>query len=350
MSDLGPISSAKQTIAISGKNFLDFSKTLKVGDVIQGKVLSVLGNNKYGVHFRGHNVIAESTNKFETGQLIQGQIKDLGSKVIMRLVDKNTLVGILPKHKFLRSFNQLSVNPNLGTMFKNSFGLLQGLAGANTESSSLISQLLVILDPRQFKSTDGSKLNSFVRNLLSKKTMENLAGMISKLRDNIEQLELDSKQSSQLKLLLEGLTKNIEAQAQINKDINQAGMFAYLQVPFLMNNQMQNLELKVFDASSSDKDQGRVKINLEFDLKNLGLMVFSIDIEEDILDIRIFSERRELLALVDENSRSLLSGLSSLGFSPRSLNSFLFESVEAQKEGISSKLDFFSIRRIDTVA
>lgn len=344
MSDFSPISASKQMIAISGKNFLDFSKTLKVGDVLQGKVLTVLGDGKYGVNFRGHHVIAESVNKFDAGQVIQGQVKDLGSKVVMRLVDSDTLVGVLPKAEFAKALRQLSVNPSLTSLIQDSSLLLGELSKQNSAIGKLLSKFLSLLDVK------GQDFESFVRNLFSKKGNKKLSKLLMQLAQELEQSDLDIKAKSHLKRFMHDMLKNLEAQAYINKDSNAAGMHAYLQIPFFIGDKANNLELKIFDAKHEDPDANGLRINLDFELSNLGAMSFILNLEENSLDISIFSEKEEVMDLISVSNQGFLNSLKALGYSVRSFNSYLYESDQAKTLGIDQKKDFYSVRRIDTVA
>lgn len=354
MSAINPISVTKQTIAISGKNFLDFSKSLRVGDVLQGRVLSVLGDGKYGIHFRGHNVVAESTNRFETGQIIQGQVKDLGSKVVMRLVDSNTLVGVMPKQEFIKSFNQISISPSLGSLYSSSMGLLQGLSSQGGSLSDLAIQLLAIFDPKHFKQSSGKGLDAFVRNIFSKETAAKVGSLSSKLRFLLEQDKhssgIDAKQLDKLKNFLDAIVKNLEAQGHINKNVNEEGLYAYMQLPFVVGEQANRLELKLFDESEGKGEKSRLCLNLDFELKNLGALLFNIHISDNDLEIKVFSETEAVNNLIKASSKSLLESIEAMGYKVSAFKAYLFESDVANQQGLNSKLDFFSVRRIDTVA
>lgn len=344
MSELSPISANKQMIAISGKNFLEFSKTLKVGDVLQGRVLAVLGDNKYGVAFRGHNVVAESVNKFETGQLIQGQVKDLGAKVVMRLVDSDTLVGVLPKAEFAKVFKHISINPSMAAILKDSSLLLSELSSSDLNVAKLVNEFLSLFE------LEGKGIESFLRNFLSKKGNKKVTQLMDKLNSLVEKSDLGEKNKTHFKQFVNNLLKNLETQGHINKDISSEGAYSYMQIPFFIKGESNSLDLKIYESKQEDPKKEGLRINLDFELSRLGALTFSINLNEKILDLGVFAEKKPVLDLIKLSSKALIDSLKAMGYSMRSFNSYLFDSAEAKNLDVGPKRDFYSIRRIDTVA
>lgn len=356
MADIGRIGVPKSLLAISNRDFKDFSKSLNIGDVLKGKIISNLGESKYGINFRGFNIVAESEHAFQEGDVIKGQVRMLEPKVLLRLVSSDALVGVLNKEQYANILTQSSVKPFIGDVFRGMDSLVKLLE--SQEIVSTFPELVSIVDSMRKMSLDSKSkdsLSKIINLIFSKNNRVKLSGALkginAKLIDAkfLKSIGLAEKNASFLRNITSDILKNFEAQSYLNKSLKDHGLMAYLQLPINLNESTQTLEFKIYKDGQGKNKEDIVNIQVGASTTSLGDLMFILTVQGNSIDAVALSESKETGMFLQAYAENFKQLMENKNFSLKSFSSIQFNSPEAEKIGKGNQ-DFFKVRRIDTVA
>ena len=75
---------------VSNRSIEQFKSSLRIGQILKGRVLYVIDDHRSLIRFLGFNVITESQERLFRGQLVTARVVDIRDKVIMQLVRPQT--------------------------------------------------------------------------------------------------------------------------------------------------------------------------------------------------------------------------------------------------------------------
>lgn len=191
-------------ICISRRNFSDFTSKLIQGDILIGRVIELLGKNKYIINFRGFNIISESKEEFQKGEFIRAEVRQISPRVILKLIpaeewktlndltrDKNIffqtsfILGGRIENCEIKIFSEKRKNKHLRKDSQN-IKIYFGITTKNMGQIKIILSLLnKIVDSYIFTEHDSVRL--FIENNIGK-----LKSALKKLGYNLKSLKCSS--------------------------------------------------------------------------------------------------------------------------------------------------------------
>jgi hypothetical protein len=91
--DRGYIQRGRPIFYASNRSIEQFKSSLRIGQILKGRVLYILDDRRSLIRFRGFNVVTESQERLFRGQLVTARVIEIGDKVIMRIVRDGAAQG-----------------------------------------------------------------------------------------------------------------------------------------------------------------------------------------------------------------------------------------------------------------
>ena len=322
--------------------------TLKVGDLLKGKVLKVLPDGRAIVSFKGTSVVVRPKVALSPKEEIFARVQTLGSEIKLGLLSKQAKV----EGEFLRTLAQAwRSNASIGKLadlLREAAAPLRAGGELRSNELSLIDRILALLAPRE--SADpaaiAERLSSLARAFglmheatiaraillgapfmllkrqLQKTLKPNLGKLVNMLSSKLSSLTVREPaarlQIERLLNLCSSLYDNVEFQQLANHFLKQKRAQLYMQLPLLWQEESGAAELMVRSREEDARD-GRInpdqcQVSLLIDLSGLGRVKAVAAIDKRTASCLFATEKKAVKDLIVKHSAELVDGLTAVGF------------------------------------
>ena len=322
--------------------------TLKVGDLLKGKVLKVLPDGRAIISFKGTSVVVRPKMALMPKEEIFARVETLGSEIRLGLLSKQAKV----EGEFLRTLAQVwRSNASMGELadlLREAVAPLRAGGELRSSELALIDRILALLGPP--RDADAAaiarRLSSLARlfglmheatiaraillgtpfilikRQLQKTLKPNLERLIKMLSGRLFNLTnrgpAAREQIGRLLNVCSSLYDNLEFQQLANHFLNQRGAQLYMQLPVLWQGESGVTELMV-SSRKEDAREGRInpkrcQVSLLIDLSGLGRVKAVASINNRTASCLFATERKAVKDLIIKHSSELVDGLKAVGF------------------------------------
>ena len=298
------------------------------GEVARIRVLDYLGGGKLVIDLKGQRVVANTALLLEKNQEIEVLVKNIGDKIVLQLMSgagqnisvespaaRSSLGDVI--HQLMVSLENAEAEASLGPdetlrdLVQSVRELLQRMPVDVTEKD-LPQQIQDAID-KLGHNYERKLADAFARGHFSaEEVSSHLKAKLMQLRSILRE---DPLRGTLLKSV-EGMLNNMELQQL--KSVSQAGKFQYfyVQLPFVMREQIATAELEFFRPKAShEQDDNSFNIVLNFHLQRLGHIEFTMNITDKNVNCRIKADEYETYMLAKEQAEDLTGRLTALGYS-----------------------------------
>ncbi|HUT03508.1 MAG TPA: hypothetical protein VM163_06415 [bacterium] len=322
--------------------------TLKVGDVLKGKVLKVLPDGRAIVSFKGTSVVVRPKVALSPKEEILARVQTLGSEIRLGLLSKHAKV----EGEFLRTLAQAwRSNGSIGKLtdlLREAAAPLRAGGELRSSELSLIDRILALLGPQE--SPDPAAIAERLSSLAKmfglmheatiaraillgtpfmllkrqlqktlKPSLKRLVNMLSSRLSGLTGREPAARvQIERLLNLCSSLYDNVEFQQLANHFLNQKGAQLYMQLPLFWQGESGVAELMVSSRKEDAKDgrinPDRCQVSLLIDLSGLGRVKAVAAINNRTASCLFATEKEAVKSLIVKHSAELVDGLTAVGF------------------------------------
>ncbi|MFH1624660.1 MAG: hypothetical protein ABID54_05825 [Pseudomonadota bacterium] len=361
MNSVGELIGDYFKISLSHDRESEFVSRLDVGEVLEGRVVKSLGNQKAVVSFKGTRVVAETRSPLSPGDNIVVRVEQLKPRVILNLLPEKTqtsnkatsllkmylpnrvpLGEVIEKLQRILGEKSLVLHTNFdkalyqslkavlsniifdeGKVFKPEY-----ILNFITQSGLLYeSKLKRLLAKSPLLNSDMDKINNDLKGLLLKISGDsNLNESLARL--TASQDEIPKEKIEYFLKTVRELVENIELTQLTNSIAKKEGDYLYLQIPLAFRNGFDNGELHLYyNRKGAPTDAEREDFSLVFLLHMEGLGNIRIDtnIEKRVIYCRIIVESHEVASFVNGFLPQLKDRLTSLDYTVEEIDCTVLE-------------------------
>jgi len=321
---------------------------LKMGEVVEGKVLRLLEDGRAVLSLKGREIVARPKVALAPGEEILARVQSLGREIVLSLFSRQgrvqaRVLRILAKTlQSARSFTSLSAElaalsselKASGTLSARDTALLQrivSLIGPSSEAeAAAIEARLASLANVIGLSYEALVAQSVVAGgpiLLLKRRLQgvlkpNLARLIARLSQRLLRAGPDDQGSKarleELLTLCRSLFDQIEFTQLANQFLARFGAAAYLKLPLLVRGQTGLAELLIRSMREDSQDgkinPNRCQITLVVDLSGLGRARVVATIADRSMSCLVATQAEEAKEYISKHSDELVSALKAAGY------------------------------------
>ncbi len=319
--------------------------TLRVGDLLKGKVLRILPDGRAIISFKGTEIVARPKVALSAGEEIFAKVQTLGSEIKLGLLSKQARL----QSEFLRTLGRTwQSNASLGKLADMlAAARLRAASALKASELSILDRILALLGPgeKAGSAAIAERLMSLARALglvheasiaramvlgtpfmllkrqLQKSLKPNLEKLVAMISNRVSGGGIrDAATRANLQLVLSlctDLYDNVEFQQLANHFLRQRGAQLYLQLPVVWLGESGVAELMVRsrkeDTRDGKIDPDRCQIVLLIDLSALGRIKAVAAINDGRISCLFATERKAVREFIVEHSERLADGLQAVG-------------------------------------
>lgn len=332
MISLYPISGKGLTIPVI--NARGLLPELLVGEVLEGRVIEHLGDQRILVSLKDKWVVAESQRAFQPGETFMVQVKQLTPKIILSLLSGPIPLGnkLVSQIRALLPY-QITMGQLIEELQKNIISNRQLEWSGKENLQTILSSLIFNQSPgdylKAFISASGLLYENKVMRYLSGTSegtpQDDLKGLLLKLVGELNGEPTPAFQafnkSSLANLVSSGL-KNIELQQYLNLLAKETGDFYLLQIPVIFSQTIETIALYLYNQrEKSDRKEKRECYTLVFllDLKNLGELKIATFVADKKILCRVMTSEENVAEFIHLLLPQLKDRLENLGYQVEAL-------------------------------
>jgi len=372
-------------IRISPERKTEFISKLNIGEILEGRVVKSLGNQKAVVNFKGIEVLAETRGLLSSGEHIVVKVAQLKPGITLNLLHQNIcttdktgsllkmylpcqaplghIIGNLQKIIGEEWLEQNTVLDK--TFYQNLSAVLSSIVFDEGKTSNPEFLLNFITQSGLLYE---SKLKRLVLKNLSPQSVsdevnKDLKGLLMKISEDPNLNKhltnmigvhdgLSNEKAGYFLKTVSELINNIELNQLTNYLTKQEENYLYLQIPLAFQDGIDNAELYLYyDRRRVPTDAEKEDFNLVFLLNMEGLGNIRIDTNVKKRDIycRIAVESHEVARFINEYLPRLRDNLSTLGYTVEEIDCFVLEDPSQAKVNFGENFISDSINILDVM-
>ncbi|MBN1593164.1 MAG: flagellar hook-length control protein FliK [Candidatus Coatesbacteria bacterium] len=324
------------------------SLSLKVGDLLKGKVLKLLPDGRALISIKGANILTRPKMSLAPGEEIFAKVQSLGSEITLGLLSKQAKLqndflqvlgrawqqnssisklaeGLAKVATSLKSADALKSN-ELSTLDR----ILTLLTGVEGRDASAIAKRLVGLARALGLNHEASIARAvalgtpviILKRQLQKTMKPNVEKLISMVSRRLSgEAKVEEGIKAQLERLLSlcgDIRDNVEFQQLANHFLRQRGAQLYMQMPLLWMGEDGLAELTVRskkdDAKEGQIDPDNCQFSVSIELSGLGRVKAIAAVSKKRISCLLATEKKAIREFIAEHSQILADGLNAAGF------------------------------------
>jgi hypothetical protein len=324
-----------KVIHITQGEIRGLSNQLSLGEVVEGKVIKVLGEYRALVSLKGVSVIAETPLHFPSQETFRVQVKQLVPQIILSLIPqadfmRDKLVSQLrtllpykiPLGELMEGlYKNVAVNQQLAEELKEKL--------LSTLKTLILHQNSTGYNFRDFINSLGllheNQISKYLLNPSRELPPDNLKGLLLSIwgeRSESQRLMLLPKDASLLNLVSLGI-KNIELHQYFNLLTKENGNFYFFQLPIVLSQDLDTVDLYLYDhKDKATKENKKAYFTLVFllQLERLGGLKITALVSNKEVQARFITSGKLPAEFIQACLPELRSRLESLGYLVKTLS------------------------------